>query len=124
MMAPLSRLVLAVTLAASLGLHWALLQSVAWTGMIITYSNEGTFGEALSKTFDGKHPCSICKQIDEGKKSEQKSCLKIDGKKLEFVDAQREFTFNPPSSFFLLSISDDSAPEFSLLPSLPPPRLV
>ncbi|NOS72314.1 MAG: hypothetical protein HOP33_20615 [Verrucomicrobia bacterium] len=63
-------LVLALTL--SLGLHWALMQTVAWTGMIISYSRDGSFTEAVSKTFDGQHPCCLCKVIQKGRAEEKK----------------------------------------------------
>jgi hypothetical protein len=66
------RLVTVLVLVLSLGLHWALLQTVAWTGMIVGYSLEGSFSEALSKTFDGKHPCCVCKMIQQGRATEKK----------------------------------------------------
>ena len=43
-----------LVLVLSLGLHWALLQSIAWVGMIASYSRVASLAEALSKTFDGK----------------------------------------------------------------------
>jgi hypothetical protein len=51
-------------LLLSIGGHWALLQTAAWAGMVVSYSQEGTFAEALSKTFDGKHPCKLCKIVN------------------------------------------------------------
>ncbi len=56
----------------SLGMHWALLQTVAWTGMVISYSQRGPLQEAISMTFDGKHPCALCKAIQKGRADEQK----------------------------------------------------
>jgi hypothetical protein len=53
----LSKLVLALALAGSIGLHWAFLQAVAWTGMVASYACILPISEALQKTFDGKHPC-------------------------------------------------------------------
>jgi hypothetical protein len=55
-----------------MGLHWAILQSVAWTGMIIRYSQSASLLEAIGKTFDGHHPCPLCKLVKAGKNSEQK----------------------------------------------------
>jgi hypothetical protein len=46
------------------GGHWGMLQVVAWTGMLIDYSRDATFAEAWDKTFDGEHPCRICKTVD------------------------------------------------------------
>lgn len=58
-------------LVLTLGLHWALLQSVAWTGMIISYSQDNSLREAVSMTFDGQHPCRLCKAIQQGRTEEQ-----------------------------------------------------
>lgn len=66
-----------LTLAISLGAHWAFLQSVAWMGMIVTYSRDASFAEAVIKTFDGKHPCGLCdaiqKSCNEEKKQDQQA---------------------------------------------------
>lgn len=60
-----------VLLVLSLGLHWALLQTVAWTGMLIAYSQDGTVREAVTKTFDGNHPCPLCRAIQQGREEER-----------------------------------------------------
>jgi len=49
-----------------IGGHWGMLQVVAWTGMLIDYSRDATFAEAWCKTFDGEHPCAICKKVERG----------------------------------------------------------
>ena len=67
----LTRLLVVLTLTLSLGAHWVLLQSVAWMGMVVHYSQNATVTEALSKTFDGQHPCKLCKFVKEGKQSEK-----------------------------------------------------
>ncbi|WP_395742004.1 hypothetical protein [Prosthecobacter sp.] len=53
-------------LCLSLGLQWALMQGVAWTGMFIGFAREGSVIEAVQKTFDGRHACSLCKTVKEG----------------------------------------------------------
>jgi hypothetical protein len=67
----LKRPVVALVLVLCVGLHWPLLQSVAWMSMLVSYSREAGFEQAISNTFDGKHPCKICKLVQEGKKAEQ-----------------------------------------------------
>lgn len=59
-------------LVLSLGLHWAVLQPVAWASMLITYAREATIAETLVKTFDGKHPCSLCLIIKKGRADQKK----------------------------------------------------
>jgi hypothetical protein len=53
------------------GGHWMVLQSVAWTRMLIANSRSDTLPVAMSKTFDGKHPCKMCHQIREGREAER-----------------------------------------------------
>jgi hypothetical protein len=56
-----------MVLVLSLGLHWALLQTVAWTGMILRYSQHSSLKAAVVMTFDGKHPCPICRAVQTGR---------------------------------------------------------
>jgi hypothetical protein len=62
----------ALALLQILGGHWALLQTSAWLGMIVQYSQRAGLKAGLAQTFDGEHPCSVCKAIEDGKKQEQK----------------------------------------------------
>ncbi len=55
-----------------LGLHWAVLQTVAWTRMVIEFSQSMPLARAISWTFDGRHPCSLCLAIKGGRQSEQR----------------------------------------------------
>lgn len=43
--------------------HLAVLQVVAWTGMFVENVQGGDLEEAISRTFDGDHPCSLCDAI-------------------------------------------------------------
>lgn len=63
---------LVAVLMISIGLHWAVLQSAAWVGMAVAYSVEkGSVVEGLSDTFDGDHPCPLCKAVEKGVESEK-----------------------------------------------------
>jgi hypothetical protein len=113
---------MAAALVSSIGLHWAFFQSVAWVGMVITYSQEGTLTQALVKTFDGKHLCSLCNQIVQAQKSQKKSDRHFEVKKLEFINAGQVIAFDAPRHFQLQSAGNSSAPQFSQTPLVPPPR--
>ena len=81
-------MVMALFLVA--GGHWAMLQGVAWTAMVHDFSRTTSLGEAVSKTFDGKHPCSLCNKITKAKNSETSEdraplTLKADKKAGDFV---------------------------------------
>ena len=67
----LSQLVLVVTLCATMGLHWVALQTVAWTQMLVSYSQQESFPDAVKKTFDGQHPCDLCKVVQAGQNEEK-----------------------------------------------------
>jgi len=62
----------ALALLQILGGHWALLQTSAWLGMIVQYSQRAGLKAGLVQTFDGKRPCPVCKANQDGKKQEQK----------------------------------------------------
>jgi hypothetical protein len=108
-------------LVLSIGGHWAVLQSVAWVGMTFNFSQDCSFQEALTKTFDGKHPCPLCKLVRAGKKSEAKEEAKMDLKKVDwFSDCILAYEFPSP-------VRESISPIFRPLsraeaPPLPPPR--
>jgi len=103
-------------------MHWALLQSVAWVGMVVTYSQDSTLSEAIQKTFGGNYPCKMCTEIAKAKKTEKKSDVQIEGKKLEFFDVREVYVFIPPQLFYLLNAGNDSALPVAVKPPVPPPR--
>jgi hypothetical protein len=118
----LPRLAIVAALACSIGLHWGFLQSVAWVGMVVNYSQDGSVGQALVKTFDGKHPCALCKAIAKGKKSEKKSEVPVAGKKFEFSYSSTVFVFSAPMYFWKVGGLEERADLLSQAPPVPPPR--
>lgn len=80
-------IVMALALFMIAGGHWAMLQSVAWAGMVKDFSRTGTIAEAVTKTFDGKHPCSMCKKIASAQAHEEKApvTMKVDKKAELFI---------------------------------------
>lgn len=45
------------------GAHWMLLQTAAWTGMLVTRVQTTTVAEAVQSTFSGDEPCGLCTVI-------------------------------------------------------------
>jgi len=119
----IGRAVIVVALCLSLGAHWALLQSLAWGSMIVCYSREAPIADALAKTFDGNHPCALCKHVAAGSNSEKKDAAEIGPVKPDLICATRHISVVPRSSdfafakFFVALVSHNEAPP------LPPPRL-
>jgi hypothetical protein len=119
----LASLFIITALVAVIGGHWAILQSVAWTSMLAQNLQSGSVTEAVSKTFDGEHPCSLCNQIAEGRKSEKKSDpLNLKMKKIEMAFHESHFVFVQPDMFRLLPLLESSARFMADAPPVPPPR--
>ncbi len=55
------------------GGHWLLWQGAAWASMLVRYSQSYGMETGLFMTFDGKHPCQICKRVVKGKNKEEHS---------------------------------------------------
>jgi len=118
----LGKIFLVLALAAMLGAHWTLLQTVAWTTMLADNLHSGSFCNAVTKTFDGKHPCPLCKAIAVGKQSEKKTEFSLQSQKLEFPPANENFALIAPSQFQLLPLENSSAKSLAQKPLLQPPR--
>jgi hypothetical protein len=112
---------LIVALLAATGGHWALLQTVAWTNMLADNLQTASLSEALTRTFDGKHPCAMCKGISAAKKSEKKAEFPTLGTKLEFVSERPAFVFSAPADFHLLTALPAALTSWTEAPPTPPP---
>ena len=118
----IGKIFLVLALVAMLGAHWALLQSVAWTTMLADNLCTQPVKEAVTETFDGNHPCDICKAIAAGKQSEKKTEFSFQTQKLEFPPMNEIFALIAPSQFQLLPLENSSAKSSAQKPLLRPPR--
>lgn len=66
-----------LALALSMGLDWAALQAVAWTRMLAGFSQSMPMGRAITRTFDGLHPCTLCLAIRRGREAERNASSPI-----------------------------------------------
>ena len=117
------KIVVVIALVAMTGAHWAFLQSLAWTTMLANNLRTHSVTESISQTFDGAHPCPLCKAITAGKKSEQKNDFTVQIQKMEFPPVADTMILTAPSYFHPFSPIDCFAGSFSPEPSVPPPRL-
>lgn len=118
----IGNLLMIVAVLLATGTHWMVLQSIAWTGMLAENLQTNSLSKAIVCTFDGKHPCCICKEIAKRKQSERKSDLQMESTKLEFPYSKSEFVFCPPSAFREMRAGDESGPLLTHAPPVPPPR--
>jgi hypothetical protein len=117
----LGHVLLIVALIAATGGHWAVFQTVAWTNMLADNLRTDSLSQALTKTFDGKHPCTMCHEISAGKKSEKKAEIPTLGTRLEFVSERPAFVFSAPTEFQLLTPLTKPINSWSEAPPTPPP---
>ncbi|HTL73739.1 MAG TPA: hypothetical protein VL863_10585 [bacterium] len=122
MFARLAKFLVVTALVATTGAHWAALQTVAWTTMLANNLRSQSFTQAVSDTFDGEHPCCLCKAIKVGKQSEQKSAAVAPILKMEFPPATGRIVLISPASFQVLPLHDHFADSFISPPLLQPPR--
>jgi hypothetical protein len=107
------------------GGQWLVLQSVAWSGMLIRYSEDASLAEAVAKTFDGQHPCNLCKGIQEAKKQgEQHRNVVVEtmSNHLKCTVSLRAPVLYPPVSFWPYSSIAEAALASAAAPLVPPPR--
>lgn len=119
----MSKWLVVLTLTLSIGAHWMFLQSVAWVGMIVSYSHDAPLTEALSKTFDGEHPCKLCKFVQRGKATEKKQETQKPTKEIDkSLPTGRAFALYPPDISRLIFNAPGQADLRLEPPPIPPPE--
>ena len=72
------------------GAHWMVLQTTAWTGMLLSRALSASVAVALESTFDGQHPCRLCEAISSGQQTEERSQKELEllkkGGELKFLE--------------------------------------
>jgi hypothetical protein len=111
-----------LSLCAALGLHWAALQSVAWVGMLISYSHSGSLASAIEKTFDGRHPCPLCNAIRKGEQGGKKQDFQAGGK-IDMDYRRPAALLIPPMQDFSWPVLAANGLGFSPEPRVRPPRM-
>lgn len=122
----IARLVVVAAICLSLGMHWALLQGIAWTGMLISYARDGAVMEAVQKTFDGQHGCALCKKVKEGRDSSGKQSQQQQNgdsvHKITAVLVEIATLVAPAGSIFTFAPLHQQPVQRGQLPETPPPR--
>ena len=122
-----ARWMMVLGLMVSIGLHTVVIQSAAWAGMLVSYSLEkGSVAQGVSETFDGSHPCPLCKlaKTTEGTPADEKQAPKADGKlKLHLIaDTVAAIIISgPPPSVYPVRV-EAKLQVLNRLPDTPPPR--
>ncbi len=122
MLAKFSKCLLIIALIGATGLHWTVLQSVAWMSMLADNVCTNPLPAALEKTFDGNHPCALCKEIAKGRQGEKKTDAQLDLKKFEFVQQTVRLFIHAPENFRLTGEYLSTPQSLTFAPPVPPPR--
>ncbi|MGC1320737.1 MAG: hypothetical protein WA849_01010 [Candidatus Udaeobacter sp.] len=118
----IGRIVTIFALCSAIGLHWLTLQSIAWTSMIIDYSKRGTLCQAIAQTFDGAHPCSLCRVVNKANSTEKKSDLQVLTPKVDMICVWRTPSSLRPFIPFEYTVRDFCSSQIGRSPPVPPPR--
>ena len=123
MRSPLGIFFGALALLQLLGGHWAVLQTSAWMGMIVQYSQQAGLKAGLAQTFDGEHPCTVCKAIQAGKKHEQKKAPQLQAElKKDYLAPWARFQFRPGRAELKYPRFGACFESRASEPAVPPPR--
>lgn len=119
------RIITVLVLVLTLGLHWAALQSAAWVSMIVRYSRNTTLQQALVQTFDGQHPCALCRFVADGRKAEHQE------RQAQLTLLKFDFLCEAPAAFIFAEVppnrcepGDQQGFTRCEQPPSPPPRFV
>jgi hypothetical protein len=116
------RVFLAIALCLCLGAHWAVLHSVAWGAMIVQYSQHASLATAVKQTFDGEHPCQLCKQIKTVEHSQKTKDVLAFTIKPDLICTARVIQLRSPCVPFYFDKLLVSAVVRTHSPPTPPPR--
>jgi hypothetical protein len=92
--------------------------------MIVDYSKRAPLCQAITETFDGAHPCSLCHAVNAGKNSEKKSDLQSPALKIDMICVSRTASLLRPSIPFEYTVRDFCSSQIGRSPPVPPPRSV
>jgi hypothetical protein len=106
-------------------MHWVALQGFAWVNMAIAYSQKSGLATGLDQTFDGNHPCPMCKAIAKitTKEKQKSASLALSPVKIQVFLAQRTvWIFSSRHVEGIVVSGPFTGPERNEAPPVPPPR--
>ena len=124
MFARSGKILVIVALVLTTGLHWAALQTVAWSAMLANHLRTQSVAESVTQTFDGRHPCCLCKAIAAAKQTEKKDAGAGQSLKFEFPLYGETVVLIPPAACAQVPPANAFAASLRSKPSMPPPRNV
>ena len=91
--------------------------------MVVQYSrSSAAVAEAVEKTFDGQHPCALCKSIEQSKQREKTHDVRVVIGKLNLFHQPAAVLVIGPGDSQEQKVSDTFAEVRTHAPPVPPPR--
>jgi hypothetical protein len=118
----LARILVILALCLSIGAHWAALQSVAWATMLVENARHASVSDAIMKTFDGNHPCDLCKRVATAEHSPKKSDAQPSTPKPDLICTMRTVAVRLLATDVRFESFEAAATARVSSPPTPPPR--
>jgi hypothetical protein len=90
--------------------------------MLVQFSSRAPLSRAIAQTFDGGHPCGLCKGITAAQQSQKKRDAQPGPIKVDLICATRTITLLPRCADFLFGAFEMRAFARVHSPPTPPPR--
>lgn len=117
------RLALIAAVLFGSGAHWVLLQTAAWATMAWDNARELPITAALSRAFDGRHPCGMCHLVEDGAGNASDQAQRAAPAGVDWI-AVPPLSLPPrPPEAVRGSDADETALSVASPPSTPPPRV-
>ena len=100
------------------------LQSFAYTRMLVEFAQEDSLCMAVKKTFDDRYACPLCPKIRDGCNKERKAPQIVNSDRVpEFLVESGEFILLTPAIVADVASVSWGHIDFSNAPPKPPPKL-
>jgi len=91
-------------------------------GMLVSYSQQDGLSAAIEKTFDGKHPCKICKVVKKGSADEHEKQVVKSATKIDWILSDKSVVAWTATWVEVEWQADDFGHLRFVSPSIPPPK--
>ncbi len=90
--------------------------------MLVVNARHGSLSEAVAKTFDGAHPCSLCHAVAAGTKTEKKSEVQSTTPKIDMICSAPPVRLSRPFVSIKYPTTNSYSSDSGDAPPVPPPR--
>ena len=101
-----------------------MLQSIAYTRMLLEFAEQDSLGAAVKKAFDERYACSLCPKIRDGFNNDHRKPVTLsEVQQPEFLLQSNAFIFFLPVVVAHLAFVPSRQVDFPDAPPKPPPRV-